>query len=145
METKYCSCCERELPVAQFSKRTDRRNQFQSHCIECNRSYQRSHYAKNRDDYMAKARKHDKKMSEWYVGIKESLQCSVCGESHIACIQFHHHNGDKEISVSNMMVKGYGKKRILAEMAKCVVLCANCHFKLHWLEKQDKQARSSTG
>jgi predicted HNH restriction endonuclease len=29
----------------------------------------------------------------------------------------------------------FGTARLLAEIAKCDVLCANCHRKLHWQER----------
>jgi len=35
---------------------------------------------------------------------------------------------EKEFSISKAIMGGYGKKRILTEMGKCELVCANCHF-----------------
>jgi L-lysine 2,3-aminomutase len=77
----------------------------------------------------SKARRHE--LRDWYNNLRSSLQCERCGESHIACLDFHHISG-KDRAVSSMVVQGYSKKRILAEISKCVVLCSNCHRKEHW-------------
>lgn len=33
---------------------------------------------------------------------------------------------------------GRSRKALLEEMAKCIVLCANCHLIHHWEERQRK-------
>jgi hypothetical protein len=54
----------------------------------------------------------------------------------LECLQFHHIDpGTKEIELSTAISRGWSKKRILAEVAKCIVLCANCHLKHHWREQ----------
>jgi hypothetical protein len=69
----------------------------------------------------------------WYDGYKAMLICSRCPERHPACLDFHHINpSDKDSDVSRMVCDGLKKSRILAEIAKCVVLCRNCHAKEHW-------------
>jgi len=76
------------------------------------------------------ARRHA--LAEWFNEIKSTLSCVRCGESHPACIQFHHSDPkQKDISLSDAVRKGWGRERILAEAAKCEVLCANCHRKHH--------------
>jgi hypothetical protein len=63
--------------------------------------------------------------------------CARCGEDHPACIVFHHRDpSEKEISIADAMRLGYGRTRILAEIAKCEVLCANCHTKHHAKERR---------
>jgi hypothetical protein len=37
------------------------------------------------------------------------------------------HLKDKEMNLSDMIRRGFGKKKILAEVAKCELVCANCH------------------
>lgn len=62
--------------------------------------------------------------------IKSERGCSLCGETDSRCLAFHHHNDDKEDTVSNLVGQGASWKRIENEMAKCQVLCSNCHMKL---------------
>lgn len=56
----------------------------------------------------------------------------------LSCLDFHHTNPDiKEVDVSQIIYrKGWGKQKLLEEIAKCRVLCSNCHRKLHWQEKR---------
>ena len=68
----------------------------------------------------------------WYKQLKAKLSCRVCGESHPACLHFHHRRKSrKQYDVASMVNSLYSYARILAEIAKCDVLCANCHAKLH--------------
>lgn len=72
---------------------------------------------------------------KWMQEYKSSKGCAFCGETHPACLTFHHReprNGEKP--VSRLAAEGYSRKRIQEEMDKCVVICENCHRKLHWNE-----------
>lgn len=53
--------------------------------------------------------------------------CAYCGYSDKRALQFHHVKGEKDKGVAQLAIAGYSKKRILAELSKCIVLCANCH------------------
>lgn len=46
-----------------------------------------------------------------------------------------HHMGDKKFDVANVVHGRVGLERIKEEVAKCVMLCANCHRVLHYEEK----------
>ena len=54
--------------------------------------------------------------------------CVVCGEKELACLDHHHVDG-KDMEVSSMLARN--ENLVKAEIAKCVVLCANCHRKHH--------------
>ena len=51
--------------------------------------------------------------------------CSQCGETDPRVLEFHH-EGNKEAEVSRLMGRGASLDALRAEIAKCVVLCANC-------------------
>lgn len=56
--------------------------------------------------------------------------CAFCGETDPVVLDFHHRNpAEKKENVKSMSDRTDAKVR--AEIAKCVVLCANCHRKLH--------------
>ena len=58
--------------------------------------------------------------------------CVSCDEDDPACLDFHHTDTDrKEMTVSSMISYGYSKERLLGEIGKCEILCANCHRKRH--------------
>src|SRR5690606_24270514 len=57
-----------------------------------------------------------------------------CPEKHAATLQFHHKNtNEKEFAVGEAICLGYSIKRIKTEIEKCEILCANCHFKEHYI------------
>ena len=72
---------------------------------------------------------------QWFRDFKQGLQCGVCGEGHPATLDFHHRDpSNKEFDIGYGVSKCYPVARMLTEIEKCDVLCANCHRKLHWKE-----------
>jgi Fe-S-cluster-containing dehydrogenase component len=62
---------------------------------------------------------------------KRCMACRVCREKEPACLDFHHTDpAEKDFTVSEALHK-FSLKRIMAEISKCIVLCANCHRKYH--------------
>lgn len=71
-------------------------------------------------------------MKAWFKEQKTTLACNRCAENHPACLQFHHKDpGEKTVNLGRAVARGWGPARILEEMAKCEILCANCHAKEH--------------
>ncbi len=69
--------------------------------------------------------------------LKASSGCVRCGESDPYCLQFHHRDRKtKERTISRLYSGTWGMPRILSEIAKCDVICANCHLKLHRTEDE---------
>lgn len=66
---------------------------------------------------------------EWKVEYLSSHPCVDCGESDIRCLDFDHITGIKFANISVLIRRGQTLKKILSEVAKCVVRCANCHRK----------------
>lgn len=60
---------------------------------------------------------------------KEFFGCLICGESLPRCLDFHHlDRGEKSFTVSKRTIVSL--PRLVSEIWKCVVLCANCHRKV---------------
>lgn len=56
--------------------------------------------------------------------------CSKCGYTKSArALQFHHADGDKLFNIGESL--RLGRKKLWAEIDKCVLLCANCHAEAH--------------
>ena len=86
-----------------------------------------------------KAARRYKKNSELLTQYKKLHPCQ-CGESDPVCLDFHHIDGDKEIELSKAAIKwGWSDPRLISELKKCIVLCSNCHRKLH----HSKEAQGS--
>lgn len=102
--------------------------------VEERREYDRNYYARMSPE--AKRRKQDTQGARRYLlrvvvsEYKHGKSCA-CGEAHPACLDFHHEGDDKEINVSDAVRYGWSVKRLMAEIAKCILICSNCHRKLH--------------
>jgi len=99
---------------------------------EKQRQAQRRYRERNRVKCNDRCDNNKRELRRWFKEYKKTLCCSECPENHPACLDFHHREkDDKLFTVSYMVGRGYSKARVLAEIKKCIVLCANCHRKLH--------------
>src|SRR5688572_17317951 len=95
--------------------------------------FQRNHYKSNRKIYYTRSSKRKRDRQVWFQNLKKNLSCKKCSESHPGCLVFHHRNpNEKIVEVSVMAGHGMSEEKILAEIAKCDVYCANCHMKHHY-------------
>jgi hypothetical protein len=101
---------------------------------EYQRQYMRRWYRKNVATQVERNRQRRKKIRGWFIELKATLSCARCGENHPATLEFHHDDPQtKDLSLYQAVWShDWGKDRILAEVAKCTILCANCHRKQHW-------------
>lgn len=104
--------------------------------------YSRRYYEKNRTKVIQKINDNKKANRRWFAAFKKTLSCIECGENHPAALDFHHKNPKKtDKKVNELVSDGHAKARISEEIAKCVVLCSNCHRKHHHNERK-KVAKS---
>ena len=129
MDKKTCNTCNNEKSIEEFSKK---RGSYTGRCLECQAEYNRRYYKKNAENVCDRVRRNRQRIREWYRDLKATLSCEKCGEDHPACIQFHHADDNKEACISEMVCNSVSIETIMKEIEKCKVLCANCHFKLHY-------------
>jgi len=93
------------------------------------RSWDKEHYREKKVRQIARRRAQRKKFEK----LKATLKCSRCPENHPATLDFHHKVAkSKEASLGDAIARmDWGWEKILREIAKCEVLCSNCHRKEH--------------
>ena len=66
---------------------------------------------------------------------KVSQGCQDCGITHIAVLDFHHKDNDRNGGpvVGKLISETASWKRVLEEIERCIVLCANCHRMRHYM------------
>jgi hypothetical protein len=101
------------------------------------REYNKGWYLRHREKRIAVTKKRHQEIQNWFRRYKSALCCLHCGENHPACLQFHHRDRlDKSFTLASVVGRASSIKQIMREIEKCDVLCANCHAKLHWQERQ---------
>ncbi len=86
----------------------------------------REKYQRNKSKYYLIKQQYKDKIRNIVDQIKWDSKCS-CGESDFRCLDFHHID-KKEFEISIAM--RYGLNKVIKEIEKCRVICANCHRKI---------------
>jgi hypothetical protein len=79
--------------------------------------------------------------------MKENKPCTDCGNFFAHYIMEYDHvpeRGPKKCSVAAAVGRGPGTLTFINELAKCDLVCANCHATRTWMRKQNMPL-SSTG
>lgn len=132
-ETFICTRCLRALPADAFPRKGKGSLFLQSWCRECFSEFNRGNYAANKQRDIARARKNQRiAIEKSRPLLREYLAthpCVDCAETDIGVLEFDHLR-DKSADVSRLVSSGLSWERIMAEIEKCEVRCANCHRRI---------------
>lgn len=77
------------------------------------------------------------RIKNWLREFKQTLRCERCGFADWRALDFHHlDREEKSFEVSNYAIRGGSLENLKKEIAKCSVLCANCHRITHFEERE---------
>jgi hypothetical protein len=96
---------------------------------------QRKYREQQGEAYLARVRAQRREKKEWLDSFK--VACNRCGESHVACLEFHHRNPAEKDFLLSVGVAKYSLDKLKSEVEKCEVICSNCHRKHHWNERNN--------
>ncbi len=134
METRLCTKSNHYVEIDQFNK-NPKTGKIHPWCKSCVKEYDHNRHQSQAPRIRSLKKKRRAEIRQWMLDLKSTLKCERCPENDPACLVFHHTNPEeKEVNVADAVKSGWGRERILAEVAKCIVLCANCHLKLHTYE-----------
>lgn len=94
---------------------------------EKQREYQKKHYQDNKLRYLDQNRLNRAKLKKYVADIKESKPCADCGISYPHYVMDFDHIGDNKDGIIQEFVKRHNIRALNEEIAKCEVVCSNCH------------------
>jgi len=129
------------LPLSEFGVRSNGKPQHW--CRACHRSYQREYYERHKDYYLelqnARVERARRRLRQ-----AKNVPCADCGRCYPHYVMDFDHRPGEEKNFNLSVAAGQTRlswQRIEAEIAKCDVVCANCHRERTYQRR--KQARSS--
>jgi hypothetical protein len=124
---KTCSKCKTEKDESEFNKK---RNRLQERCRTCQANYQKEWYLANKNNRRKQiyARRKSNGKDFWNkLNEIKRVPCADCKQQYKPWQMDFDHLHDKSFGISGGIKQGYGWEAVLAEVAKCEVVCANCH------------------
>jgi hypothetical protein len=121
---KTCNRCKKSKSLDAFANRSAASDGKQRHCRSCHSEMMKAHYKAKPEVYAEKALAYRQTFMGWVRSYK-ARPCVDCGvQYHFAAMDFDH-LGDKEFVLSSAWHKN--RVEVEAEIAKCDVVCSNCH------------------
>jgi hypothetical protein len=125
-----CTKCKEDKSDDQFPFKNKIEGKRSTICSKCQCEYKKKYYRKNKQSHYKRNEKSKESLKQFILEEKKK-GCQICGEACIPCLEFHHLNkNEKEYDVSRMYFLG-SLDKLKLEIEKCVILCANCHRKVH--------------
>lgn len=134
IDTYFCNTCQQSLPLLMFGFKDKLKTKRRSNCKQCCNKHNATYRNKNKD----KINQTQRDNTLWLADYKIKQGCKICGyRTHSAALEFHHRDPDsKKANVTHL--RSSSKSIIEIEIAKCDVLCSNCHRILEYEVRQSK-------
>lgn len=127
---KKCSACKDLKPFSEFHKRTKSFDGYSPCCKACKRIADKKARDKKPDHYNHVKRVRIRGVRAKVNEYKTIRGCINCSEREPCCLDMHH--VDPTIKEGNLnKLSQHSWDAFLKEAEKCVVICSNCHRKLH--------------
>lgn len=132
---RTCIKCNQSLDDLEFSLKSKTTGQRSTICKPCHRLYTKQHYKSNKTKYISRAKlRHPNDIArnrKFITDYKKQHSCKFCQESDYRCLDFHHLDQSiKHYNLSRMLHNSI--TTIQSEIDKCILICSNCHRKLHY-------------
>lgn len=124
-----CAKCKEDKSIEEFHKNSRRPSGYQSYCKGCRVNIDKQWHKKRWDSGIKQEKqKILKDRNRNFVNNYLKDKCCVhCGNSDRRVLEFDHLDPKtKKYNVSEV-TRGYSLDSIKEEIAKCQILCANCH------------------
>lgn len=98
---------------------TDKKNFHKgryTQCKKCRCRWQRDRFRKDKKLYVA----------------SKGGKCEICGYDRCQAAMDFHHKDPSQKDPNWRFMRRWSKKRVLAEIDKCMLVCRNCHAELHY-------------
>lgn len=126
---KTCNECKTSKNLDQFNKNKARKDGYSNVCRECMKIFRKRHYDQNSQKVYGEVKARRKDLLDRVWQYKCEHPCVDCGESNAIMLEFDHipERTAKEFNISAAIQRGFSWDRILQEIQKCEVVCANHH------------------
>lgn len=96
--------------------------------IEDQRAASKAHYLKNKSKYLMRNKTYRLQIKDFIKRIKEDHPCMDCGNRYpYYVMDFDHREGEKKSNDINFLSNTGRIGAVKVEIAKCDLVCANCH------------------
>ncbi len=102
---------------------------LKANCVACRAPYHAAYREKNRERLTAGSVARRKKVREEVRAYRAEKGCKDCGIKDPRILHFDH-LGNKNFTIGSGI--GVARTRLWAEIAKCEVVCSNCHMIRTW-------------
>lgn len=125
-----CTKCKNDVEENKFYFKNKAKGIRHKICPDCQNKYKNKYYSLHKEEYKPRLQKQREKLGKFYNEYKSQFTCLICKEAEVVCLDFHHLDGkDKKYNPSRL--RQVSIKKMEEEFAKCVILCSNCHRKVH--------------
>ena len=101
----------------------------------------RQWYLRNKKLTIERSMAYKRREQEWFKSVKSQAVCASCVHDVYEDLDYHHIDPNTKIACVSDMLGTYGRPKVIAEMAKCEVLCKKCHRNHHVNHGNPRQAR----
>ena len=120
---KRCGRCGEVKPSEAFARRG---SILQPWCRVCRKAYDAEYWQANKHRRRPHRERHQE-FRAWYEELKRAPCCDCSGSFPPECMQWDHRPGEAKAADVGWLASRHARKRILNEIEKCDLVCANCH------------------
>lgn len=129
---KLCSTCGEIKPLAEFHRSSRYSDGRKTTCRIC-RNVQNRSYPIGEERYIRQRTRY--KQLRKIIEIAKAQPCVDCGIQYPGPVMHFHHRDPKTKVAEVAKMVSRTEKTLLAEIAKCDIMCANCHIIRHLKEE----------
>jgi hypothetical protein len=134
---KTCYKCKETKELTCFSKHASRKDGLSAQCKTCHKIMRKTHYESNKSKIIQQVSNKKIEYNKWLNELKNK-PCADCNKSYpYYVMDFDHVTGIKIFNIANARQKIWSKDKVLKEINKCELVCANCHRERTYKRKCD--------